>query len=82
MFDPDQALERAAALVDRAMQAGADAADAAYSGSASETIQVRLKKLEEVERSEAEHITLRLFCGARSASIGSSDLRDELRAAI
>ena len=77
MFDPDQALERAAALVDRAMQAGADAADAAYSGSASETIQVRLKKLEEVERSEGEHITLRVFCGARSASIGSSDLGDE-----
>lgn len=77
MLDPDQALERAAALVDRAMQAGADATDAAYSGSASETIQVRLGKLEEVERSEGEHMTLRVFCGARSASIGSSDLGDE-----
>lgn len=74
MLNPDQALERASALVDLAMRAGADAADAAYSGSSSETIQVRLEKLEEVERSEGEHLTLRVFCGARSASIGSSDL--------
>jgi PmbA protein len=76
MLEPDKALERAAALVDLARRAGADAADAAYSGNASETIQVRLEKLEEVERSEGEHITLRVFCGARSASIGSSDLGD------
>ena len=38
------------------------------------SIQVRLEKLEEVERSEGEHVTLRVFCGSRSASIGSSDL--------
>jgi PmbA protein len=76
MLEPDKALERAAALVDLARRAGADAADAAYSGNMSETIQVRLEKLEEVERSEGEHITLRVFCGARSASIGSSDLGD------
>jgi PmbA protein len=76
MLEPDKALERAAALVDLARRAGADAADAAYSGNSSETIQVRLEKLEEVERSEGEHITLRVFCGARSASIGSSDLGD------
>jgi len=74
MLDTGQALERAAALVDLARRAGADAADAAYSANSSETIQVRLEKLEEVERSESEHITLRVFCGARSASIGSSDL--------
>jgi len=77
VLDPDQALERACALVEKAKQAGADAADAAYSGSASETIQVRLEKLEEVERSEGEHITLRVFSGARSASIGSSDLGND-----
>ena len=76
MLEPDKALERAAALVERAVAAGADAADVAYSGTVSETIQVRLEKLEEVERSEGEHITLRVFCGARSASIGSSDLGD------
>lgn len=76
MLDPAQTLERAAALVERALRAGADAADAAYTGNSSETIQVRLERLEDVERSEGEHITLRVFCGARSASIGSSDLGD------
>ncbi len=76
MLEPDKALERAAALVDLARRAGADAADAAYSATMSETIQIRLEKLEEVERSEGEHISLRVFCGARSASIGSSDLGD------
>ncbi len=33
-------------------------------------------KLEDVERSESEHITLRVFIGQQSASIGSSDLGD------
>jgi PmbA protein len=33
-------------------------------------------KLEDVERSEAEHLDLRVFVGRRSASIGSSDLSD------
>jgi len=37
---------------------------------------VRLGRLEEVERSEAEHIGLRVFVGQRSASIGSTDLSD------
>ncbi len=76
MLESHLALERAAALVDLARRAGADAADAAYSGNMSESIQVRLEKLEEVERSEGELVTLRVFCGSRSASIGSSDLGD------
>ena len=76
MLDTESARQRACALVDRAVKAGADAADASYSGSASETIQIRLGKLEDVERSEGEHVTLRVFVGKRSASIGSSDLSD------
>ena len=76
MLDSESARQRASALVERAVKAGADAADASYAGSASETIQVRLDKLEDVERSEGEHVTLRVFCGQRSASIGSSDLSD------
>ena len=76
MLESNLALERTAALVDLARRAGADAADAAYSGNMSESIQVRLEKLEEVERSEGEHVTLRVFCGSRSASIRSSDLGD------
>ncbi|KMS53435.1 modulator protein [Novosphingobium barchaimii LL02] len=84
MLTPDQARDRALDLVDRARRAGADAADAVYGASSSEGIQVRLGKLEDVERSESEHIALRVFSGTRSASIGSSDLSpgalDELAA--
>lgn len=76
MLTPSAAQERAAALIDLARKAGADAADAIYSGSASEGVQVRLGKLEDIERSESEHLDLRVFVGSRSASIGSSDLSD------
>ena len=76
MLSPHAARDRAADLVERARRAGADAADATYSASASESIQVRLGKLEDVERSEGEHMALRVFIGQRSASIGSSDLSD------
>ena len=76
MLTPDQALSRATALVERARRAGADAADAVYAAGASESVSVRLGKLEDVERSESEHLDLRVFVGQRSASIGSSDLSD------
>ena len=76
MLDPHAAQERASALVKRARRAGADAADAVYAGEASESIRVRLGQLEDVERSESEHIGLRVFVGLGSASIGSSDLGD------
>lgn len=76
MLTPSAAQDRAAALIDLARRAGADAADAIYSGSSSEGVQVRLGKLEDIERSESEHLDLRVFVGRRSASIGSSDLSD------
>lgn len=76
MLSVNAAQERASALVERARKAGADAADAVYSGDSSESIQVRLGQLEDVERSENEHIGLRVFVGGSSASIGSSDLGD------
>ena len=71
-----EAQSRAGALVDRARRLGADDADAVFVANASESIQVRLGKLEDVERSEGEHIGLRVFIGQRSATIGSSDLSD------
>lgn len=74
MLSPEQAKDRAQDLVDRARKAGADTADAVYGANASEGIQIRLGNLEDVERSESEHIALRVFLGHRSASIGSSDL--------
>lgn len=74
MLSLEAARDKALALVERARAAGADAGDAIYLGDASESVQVRLGKLEDVERSESEHIGLRVFCGRRSASIGSTDL--------
>ncbi len=76
MLSPEAARDRALALVERARGAGADAADVVYIGDASESVQVRLGKLEDVERSENEHMGLRVFCGRRSASIGSSDISE------
>ncbi|MFN3515980.1 MAG: TldD/PmbA family protein [Novosphingobium sp.] len=76
MLSPQAAQNRAGALIEIARAAGADAADVVYSGSASESVAVRLGALEDVERSEAEHLDLRVFVGRRSASIGSSDLSD------
>ncbi len=76
MLSLEAAQERALALLERARRAGADAGDAIYSADASESIQVRLGNLEDVERSESEHIGLRVFIGTRSASIGSSDMAD------
>lgn len=76
MLSLEAARDKAVALVERAKAAGADAADAIYLADGSESVQVRLGKLEDVERSESEHIGLRVFCGRRSASIGSTDLGD------
>jgi len=76
MLSPDAARDRAVALVERAQAAGADAADVVYIGDASESVNVRLGQLEDVERSESEHIGLRVFCGRRSASIGSTDFSE------
>jgi PmbA protein len=76
MLTLHDAQDRAEALIARANRAGSDAADAVYLASASESVSVRLGKLEDVERSESEHIGLRVFVGRRSASIGSTDLSE------
>ncbi|MDE2303052.1 MAG: TldD/PmbA family protein [Sphingomonadales bacterium] len=73
MLNLDDARDRASALVARARRAGADAADAVYAADASESVSVRLGRLEDVERSESERLALRVFVGQRSASIGSTD---------
>ncbi|HKX77701.1 MAG TPA: TldD/PmbA family protein [Novosphingobium sp.] len=82
MLDPQSAQDRTLALLERARRAGAEAGDASYIGSGSEGIQVRLGKLEDVERSESEHVSLRVFVGSRSASIGSSDLSEDALAEL
>jgi PmbA protein len=76
MLSPPLAQERAEALVRLARAAGADSADAAYSADASESVLVRLGRLEDVGRAENERVALRAFVGQRSASIGTTDLSD------
>ncbi|KPF54134.1 modulator protein [Novosphingobium sp. AAP1] len=76
MLTPTQAQERCHALIERARRAGAEAGDAVYLASGAESVSVRLGALEDVERSESEHIGLRVFVGGASASIGSTDLAD------
>src|SRR4051812_7111439 len=67
MLTVSEAEDRAAALVERARKAGADAADVLYFGDLSTGVQVRLGALEDVGRSEGEEIGLRFFAGRRSA---------------
>lgn len=74
MLSIPQAEARAAALVEAALRAGADAADAAYVGQVSTGVQVRLGQPESVDRAEGEEVGLRFFLGRRSASASSSDL--------
>lgn len=74
MLDPAAAQDRALDLVARARAAGADAAEGVYIGNSSQGVQVRLGQLEDVERSESEHLALRVFAGRRSASIATSDM--------
>ncbi len=82
MLDVKEAEGRAAALIDAAVKAGADAADVLYIGDASTEVQVRLGELEDVTRSEGEEIGLRFFAGRRSASVSSSDLSADALAAL
>ncbi len=74
MLDPSNAADRAADIVVRSQKYGADAADAVYSGNASSQVQIRLGALEDVEGSEGEEVSLRVFVGKRSASSSTSDL--------
>lgn len=72
MLSGDNALDRCGELIACARRLGADGADAVYVGSHSESVQVRLGGLEDVDRSESEHFGLRVFIGMRQATIGSS----------
>lgn len=82
MLEPDQARCVVQALVERAVRAGAQAADALYSGDRSTSVQVRLGALENVSRSEGEEVGLRVFLGQKSATVASSDLSQEALAVL
>ena len=77
MLPVEQARGTAQSLVEQALGAGADAADAIYVGAESHSVQVRLGQLEHVDRSEGEELGLRVFVGQRSASVASSDFSPE-----
>ncbi len=64
-------------LLDAAIAAGADAADAMAIAGDNLTIEVRGGVLEQAERSEGIEIGLRVLIGRRQACVGSSDIRDE-----
>ena len=59
-------------LIRRARAAGADAADAVVVSATSVSVQRRLRKTEQVVRSEGHDLGLRVFVGNRSASVSSS----------
>ena len=59
-------------LIGRARAAGADAADAVVVSATSVSVQRRLRKTEQVVRSEGHDLGLRVFVGNRSASVSSS----------
>lgn len=61
-----------ARLVESARRAGADAADAVVMRSRSISVSVRLGKVESTEASESDDVSLRVFVGARSASVAAT----------
>ncbi|KPP93063.1 MAG: PmbA protein [Rhodobacteraceae bacterium HLUCCA08] len=66
-----------AALIDAAMRAGAEAADAVAVEGSSVSIDVRAGALEQAERSEGIDLGLRVLIGRRQASVSASDARPE-----
>ncbi|TCO73292.1 TldD/PmbA family protein [Rhodovulum euryhalinum] len=73
---PDSLQRLTEALLDAALKAGADAADALAVGEASLSIDVRGGRLEQAERAESTEIGLRVLIGRRQACVSSSDTRD------
>lgn len=68
--------DSAAALVEAALKAGADAADAVVLRSASVAVSVRDGKVENTDAAESDDFSLRVFVGNRVASIGATPSSD------
>ena len=69
-------------VVAAALKAGADAAEAVGAERRAMSINVRLGKLEEVEREESRDLGLRVFVGKRHATVSGSDISPEARAKL
>jgi len=68
-----KALNTAEQLLDLALKAGAEAADAVVFESMSLEASYRLGKLEDVQRSESQDLGLRVFIGQQQASVSTTD---------
>src|SRR5579863_3147042 len=66
----------------KAKAAGAEAAEAVFAERQSLSVQVRLGKLEEVEREESRDLGVRVFIGRRQATVSGSDVSAEGRAKL
>ncbi len=66
-------------VVAAALAAGADAAEAVTAERRALGLNVRLGKLEEVEREESRDLGLRVFIGKRQATVSGSDISPEAR---
>ena len=69
-------------LVDAALKAGADAADAVAVRSVSVSVSVRDGSVEESERSESDDVGLRVLVGQRQAVISTNDVAGDNAAAL
>ncbi|HEX3484498.1 MAG TPA: TldD/PmbA family protein [Micropepsaceae bacterium] len=80
---PDSAAaDRLDRLVKAALKAGADAADAVEFKNISVAVSYRLGKLEDVGRSEASDLGLRVFIGRQVAFVSSTDFSDAALSAL
>lgn len=68
----DHLLSRANQLVELALTAGADKADAVVVRSRAKSVSVRLGKVESTESSESDDFSLRVFIGNRVASVSAN----------
>ena len=71
-IDSSKLLDRASELVELARAAGADEADAVVVRSRSQSVGVRLGKVESTEASESDDFSLRVFVGRRVASVSAN----------
>lgn len=71
-IDSSKLLDHASELVDLARRAGADEADAVIVRSRSQSVGVRLGKVESTESSESDDFSLRVFVGRRVASVSAN----------
>ncbi len=69
-------------VVASALAAGADTAEAVFARRAALSVTVRMDALEEVEREESNDLGIRVFVGARQASVSGSDISAEGRAKL